>query len=130
MPKKYFSNLEKLSKFTFYCQNQFFRLHFYNYTFPLQFQDGMVVHQAAQLSYIMSNKAEPFYLIQIFALLQLAPVTFRSRYSASERHHFVAFGNLKLYTELYFCETFRCSVCNLSLPGDVCKEKVKYFQWA
>ena len=35
----------------------------------------MVVHQAA--SYIVSNKAEPLNLIQIFPLLQFAPVTFR-----------------------------------------------------
>ena len=35
--KKYFSYLAESSKFTLYCQNQFFRLHFYNYTFLLQF---------------------------------------------------------------------------------------------
>ena len=35
--KTYFSNLAENSKFTFYCQNQFFGLHFYDFTFPLQY---------------------------------------------------------------------------------------------
>ena len=66
MPKKYFSNPTENSKFTFYCQNQFFALY------HVRWND--VAHQAAQES--MSNKAEPFNLIQIFPLLQPAPVTF------------------------------------------------------
>ena len=41
--KKYYSNLAENSKFTFYCQNQFFALY------HLTWND--VAHQAAQLKY-------------------------------------------------------------------------------
>ena len=54
--KIYISNLAENSKFTFYCQNQllaatFQNYTFQNYTFPLQFQDGKAIHQAAHLQY-------------------------------------------------------------------------------
>ena len=73
--KNCFSNLAENSKFTFYCQKQFFYgctsiiTHFLcNFNMEWWF---IKLH-----SYIMSNKAEPFTLIQMFPLLQLAPVTF------------------------------------------------------
>ena len=43
MQKKYFSNLTENSKFTFYCQNQFFALHNLN---------GMMAHQGALLKHV------------------------------------------------------------------------------
>ena len=62
--KKYFSNLAENSKFTFYCQNQFFAL--YHLRWPIK------LHNSS-----MSNKAEPSNLIQIFPVTTPAPVTVR-----------------------------------------------------
>ena len=70
--KDIFQILQKIQNLLFTVKISFLRLHFYNYTFPLQLLNGMVVHQLH--IYIMNNKAEPFNLIQIFPLLQFAPV--------------------------------------------------------
>ena len=65
--QKIFSNLTENSKFTFYCQNQFFALH------NLRWNDG-TSRCTAKVCVIMPSRAKPFNLIQVFPLLQLAPV--------------------------------------------------------
>ena len=71
MQKKYFSSLTENSKFTFYCQNQFFALH------NLRWDDGSS-RCTAKVCVIRPSRAKLFNLIQVsvFLLLQLAPVTF------------------------------------------------------
>ena len=67
--KKYFSNLTESSKFTFYCQNQFFAVH------NLRWNDGSS-RCTAKVCVIRPSRARLFNLIQVFPLLQLASVTF------------------------------------------------------
>ena len=67
--KKYFQTLQKIKNFTFYCQNQFFALH------NLRWNDG-TSRCTAKVCVIRPSRAKLFNLIQVFPLLQLAPVTF------------------------------------------------------
>ena len=49
--KNIFQILQRIQNLLFTVKISFLRLHFHNYTFLLQSEDGMVVHQAAQLHY-------------------------------------------------------------------------------
>ena len=51
MQENIFKILQKIQNLLFNVKISFLQLHFYNYTFSLQSQDGMVVHRAAQLHY-------------------------------------------------------------------------------
>ena len=69
-----FQILQKIQNYIVTVKISFVWLHLCNYTFPpiLRWNGGFIkLH-----SYTISNNAEPFNLIQICPLLQVAPVTF------------------------------------------------------
>ena len=49
--KIFFKSCKKFKIYFLLSKTSFLQLHFYNYTFPVQFSDVMVVHQAARLHY-------------------------------------------------------------------------------
>ena len=69
--KKYFQILQKIQNLPFYCQNQLSALH------NLRWNDG-TSRCTAKVCVIRPSRAKLFNLIQVFPLLQLAPVTFFS----------------------------------------------------